>query len=1455
MSSPTRFYNHHSLGICIGATTISIVELISDETNRIHIEKVVSKVNDGNPKATLTKALKEFGINIPAVITGRKFRYRVNLTGISESEAIEIALKPFIQNGYSFSALGSLGAESFVVYELSKEGTIRKLISKNQCASGTGEFFMQQIGRMGLKVDEAVKISSDSKPFRVSGRCSVFCKSDCTHALNKGVPKEQVTSGLALMIAEKVEELLRRVKPGKIMLVGGVTQNSTVINFLKEKFNDIYIPEEAAFFEAMGAALYGLENNVTYLTGDDIFKESNSLFTFHEPLKSFNELVTFRHEDNRHFEKDGEYIVGLDVGSTTTKGVLINLVSSDIVASEYLYTHGNPVKASVDVFKSLLKQITCPIKICGVGVTGSGRHISALFIGTRSVINEITAHAKAAVHFDADVDTIFEIGGQDAKYTMIHNGVPADYAMNEACSAGTGSFIQEAAWESLKISLYDIEAAAFKSLRPLNFRDQCAALIGSDIKSALQENYSQEDILGGLVYSICLNYIIRVKGKRPIGRKIFMQGGVCYNKAIPVAMAAITGREIIVPPSPGLMGAYGTALKVKEEIDNGILSKTEFSLKEIVNRKFETGKAFICRDNKNGCDRKCEISTFRINDKVFAFGGACNKYYDAFTKTISDWQVIDFVKTRMEIIYNDRKSNIKSNTSELSAFHERDSERQPTIGINQSFTINRLYPLYHHFFTALGFKVVLSTTVDKAGFENQHSSFCYPVELSHGLFANLISMDPDYIFMPEIYEMHVPGCENDQKDSSATCVFISKEVNYLSQAFDFPEERIIHPYLNFARGYISQMNVFVEIAQKLGIKDIAAIERIYGESVDHQMNIEHELLSKGDDIIKLLSKNPEESAIVLVGRDYNAFSDYANKGIPQKFASLCFKVIPYDLLDSSKEEIVSFQSWEAGKRILRAAQTIRKNNQLFPVYISNYSCGPDSFLVPIFRKIMGDKPSLTLELDQHTADAGINTRIDAFLDVIKNYRAQQSNKVSTSPEYAPLFQPARIVRKGNTSIYIDSEGVELDLKDPHVQIVVPAIGDMVAALFAASLRSLGYNAIALPEMDNEILVHGHQHTSGKECLPIILLTGSLMTFVKKHQSNNTRLAFMNIGGTSACRVAQYPVFLEELVKSEKISNVAMFTLISQEGYLGLSQGFLKRSMDAIILNDVLEDVRSGILTNAIDSEGGLKIFYDEFDILVNTFSFDYKNLFKGIKLFSRNIASKVPYKTQISESRFIALTGEIFIRHNQFAHKKLNHYFGSNGFILKDAYISEWVKYLDYAWRKGVDRPKFTLLEVVNRLIREQYVTYMELKIQKIMQKTGYLKKHKTRIVNTLKHSLHILPLESTGEPALTLGTALSEGYEHYSGIINIGPFGCLQTRIGEAICTPNMTLGKKLKVKENLNINYKIPEGLDMDTDIPFLTIECDGKGFPQIIESRLETFLVQAQRASLIIKEKRTK
>lgn len=315
------------------------------------------------------------------------------------------------------------------------------------------------------------------------------------------------------------------------MIVGGVSANTAMINFLRKEIPDIYIPEHAKYFEALGAALWALDAETKPVKVlEELFKQGESSFTFLPPIKDFLPKVTFKQAIRRE-ARDGDIcIVGLDVGSTTTKAVVMRASDNAILASCYLRTNGDPIRASRDCYLEIHRKLKENIQIIGLGVTGSGRQIAGLHALTPAVINEIIAHAAAAVYFDPQVDTIFEIGGQDAKYTYITNGVASDYAMNEACSAGTGSFLEEAARESLDVITEDIGDIALKSVRPLNFSDQCAAFISSDIKSAIQEGAEIEDLSAGLVYSICMNYINRVKGSRAVGRKVFMQGGFAITK-------------------------------------------------------------------------------------------------------------------------------------------------------------------------------------------------------------------------------------------------------------------------------------------------------------------------------------------------------------------------------------------------------------------------------------------------------------------------------------------------------------------------------------------------------------------------------------------------------------------------------------------------------------------------------------------------------------------------------------------------------------------------------------------------------------------------------------------------------------------------------------------------------------------------------------------------------------
>lgn len=1428
-----------SIGFCLGASSISYSVIQIDGLGKIGIEKCGSISHQGKPREVLTELLNELdAIGKSVTVTGRKFRNIVNISNIPEPDASEYAFD-YLKNKYNnISSIVSLGGETFLMYSLDEQGKISNVVSKNQCASGTGEFYLQQIKRMNLTLNESLEISGDSNPFKVSGRCSVFCKSDCTHALNKGTPKEEVTAGLALMIADKIEELVSKGNKGKVMLVGGVTRNSTVMNFLTKKGIDYIIPENSFSFEALGAALYSYTNNVEPLNSPDkIFKELSSSFAYHQPISKYADKVIFKSFENSKYSKNEDCILGLDVGSTTTKAVIITSESAKVIAKSYLYTNGDPIGAARKCYNELIKQIGSDVKIIGVGTTGSGRQIAGLHALTDGIVNEIVAHAAAAVHFDPEVDTIFEIGGQDAKYTYIINQVPADYAMNEACSAGTGSFIEESAYESLGIMVRDIEPIALEGMNPPNFSDQCAAFISSDIKTAQQEGLSKEDIVAGLVYSICQNYVNRVMGNRQIGKRIFMQGGVCYNKAIPIAMAALTGKEIIVPPDPGLMGAYGVALVVKQRLELGIMTKQDFNLLELSQREVTYKKPFVCLGGKEQCDRKCSINIIEVNGKKYPFGGACNKYYNLKSELKFGTDSLDIVKLRHKIVFEDYASqHINSDVK--------------TIGINASFNTQTIFPLFYHFFKSLGFNVILPDIADEEGMERETTSYCYPAQLALGLFNNLMNKNPDYYFVPAIYEMNTADSEETRLDFNCSCVFVSGEPMYLKQSFKdkLDKSKMLTPALNFAMGYESQLDVFTKIAHQLGITDDERITQCYSFAIKRQYEIEERIKSIGTEILEYLEQNPEEIGIVLIGRPYNTFADFANKSIPRKLASLGVYALPYDIFDYQNHNVDDDMFWESGKRILKAAKIVKEHPQLFAVYVSNFSCGPDSMIISSFREIMGTKPSLTLELDGHTADAGINTRIEAAIDIIKNYR-RLSDSIS-DPDYSD-FNQAFIEYHKEINYFVKSDGSKLPLNDKSVKILIPSMGDLNSRMFAAALRSLGFNAESLPPSNAEIIKYGRSVATGKECLPLIILAGSLIDYLENKWDGKENLAFFNVQGAGNCRLGQYPVFLRQLIKHRRLDNVALMVLMNEDGFAGFGSNFAMRGIQAIMVGDVLDDVRSAIIANSNKPDEGQLIFENEFEKLTHSFEKRPNHVYKHLKEFAKNIHEKIPTEISIKDSKYIALLGEIYVRRDGYSHKHLNKKLGKKGFVVKSGHITEWIMYVDYLLKINLLEPDKSIRNKIEREIRSYFMGQAEKKIKRILEKSGYYQYHKTEIKPLLDHSKHIIPLEFKGEPGLTLGTAMHESLEKYCGIINLGPFGCMPTRFTEAVSIPEMKSQLKVEIKQFNNPKYELSSAFNGHTTIPFLTIEVDGNVFPQVIEAKLETFALQAERIAKQMKQ----
>ena len=1414
-----------TLGICLGASTLSMVRLRSEEQT-ITVLDTATITHEGNPRKTLLDTLER----VPQVrdlriaVTGRKFINFVKLTTISEPEAMERAVAHVLDND-RFRVVVSAGGETFLVYHLDEDGQIQGIQTGNKCASGTGEFFLQQIGRMNLTLDEVSALGISQHPHRVSGRCSVFCKSDCTHALNKGVPKDQVVAGLAKMMAGKIVELLKKLPKRDVVLVGGSSRNQTMVHYLGREIENLLIPDEAPYFEALGAALWAQDNPTAPYTGsEDVFQRKSSAFGYLKPLADFRHMVHFKDRPRGKAQPGDRTILGVDVGSTTTKGVIMRCSDKAILAADYLRTDGDPVGASRKVYRSLADQMEVPIEIAGLGVTGSGRQIAGLHAMTDGVINEIIAHAAAAVHFDPEVDTIFEIGGQDAKYTYITNGVPSDYAMNEACSAGTGSFLEESAKESLGLKVTDIGKVAYTGTNPPNFNDQCAAFIGSDIKSAAQEAIPVNDIVAGLVYSICMNYSNRVKGNRPVGKKVFMQGGVCYNEAIPAAMAALTGKEIVVPPEPGLMGAFGVALEVERRIERDLLQEAPFDLERLAAREAVHKKPFVCGGGKEKCDRRCEIARIEIEGKTYPFGGACNRYVNLIRHLEFDKTSLDMVDYRQRLAFRD-----------LAA--ESPEDTRPTLGMNRSFLMNTYFPFFNTFFKELGFRVVLPNEVDPVGVDQQGAAFCFPVEIAHGFISTLLKQNLDVLFLP-----HIRGVPTDNENpNTCTCVFVQGEAYYLSTTFDFNQsKKVIKPYLDLSRGFEGKKVEFVKIAAELGVTQQQG-ERAFIEGMAAQNKFKDDLRSKGIEVLREIDQDPDAMAVVLFGRPYNAFVSEANKGIPAKFASRGHRIIPFDMLPFEDHDLDDAPTmyWSMGRMILKAARLVRNHPKLFGTYISNFSCGPDSFVVGYFRDEMGRKPSLTLELDSHTADAGLETRIEAFLDIVRHYRELESQK-----KIQPLrkdFRAAVAAIVDGKPVIATADGRNLPLTHPDVRIVLPAMGRFAHRALVHAFQKVGIRAHGLPPADEEVLKIGRGNSTCKECLPLQTTVGSMLHYFWNDRPEDEVTAYFMPGAGGPCRFGQYNVFSRRLIERHRIPDAAVLTLNAANGYMGLGDRFTLPAWRAIIIGDVMYETWSTLRAAAQDHESAMEVFYSEWDALVGVIHKPWRQIRSQIRR-SAEILGRIPLRMPYAEIPKISLIGEIYVRNDPISLQKLVEKMADRGFIVRTSQTSEWIKYVDWLIRHGIEgKPD------VPFWIRYYVKRYFDRKIRNLFAPSGLFFNEVLQVEDLIHAGEKFVSPMLTGEAILTVGAALHEILHPACGIISIGPFGCMPSRVAESILSEKFTKGEKLELLRHTNgHDPSAARSLlsKADQKLPFLAIETDGNAFPQIIEARLEAFALQSRR-----------
>ncbi|HJY62606.1 MAG TPA: acyl-CoA dehydratase activase-related protein, partial [Ignavibacteria bacterium] len=784
-----------------------------------------------------------------------------------------------------------------------------------------------------------------------------------------------------------------------------------------------------------------------------------------------------------------------------------------------------------------------------------------------------------------------------------------------------------------------------------------------------------------------------------------------------------------------------------------------------------------------------------------------------------------------------------------------------SIGIIKSFQVNTLYPLYHDFFTMLGLNVVLSDNVDKEGMNKMASSFCYPVELAYGFFHDLVKKNVDYIFMPHITEMDY----SDGHKYKRLCVFVQGESYYIKSAYkDEKLPQIISPVINFKGANGNVKKVFRDIAKQLGASGSRG-EKAFDYAWNRFKKIQDEFKELGRKAIKELEQDPSKFGVVLFGRPYNAFAGEANLNIPHKFASRDIVVIPHDFIDNDKYDSYDNMYWYSGQQILRSARFVKEHPQLFGVYITNFSCGPDSFLLSYFRNIMSTKPSLTLELDSHSADVGIDTRIDAALDIIRNYL--ELKKKGLLKEKTNSFLPLSIVSRNKKTVIIDNNRNEHCITSPEVEVIIPSMGKFSTQAFSAVCRSVGMNSRPLPLPTMQTLKYGRGLTTCKECLPFILTTGSLVEFSEKntplppensgslpsqegnYNSNGRKVLFFMPHGYGPCRQGQYYILLKDIISSLKLKNIGVLSMDDEASFEDLGSGFFLKGWIGLTIADIIHDIESVIQTLAVNKESALRLLESEWIKIINAIELgNQKKLFRQLARTVTAI-STIKLIKPLEEAKVISLIGEIYVRREEFSRGDLVKFLIDKGFIVKTAPIAEYLYYSNYLIKKGIVEGA-DLRSRMQITIKDKYQQYYERKIKRIFASTGLYKYELVEIEKTINYAKELVSEKLVGETILTTGLALREILDEACGVISIGPFNCMPSRLSEAILNREMTLEGKYKYGRIKRNGY--PEDL---TTLPFLYIESDGNPFPQITQSRLEIFVMQAEKlynAMKIVKQK---
>ncbi|MDO4961459.1 MAG: acyl-CoA dehydratase activase-related protein, partial [Eubacteriales bacterium] len=1418
--------NDYRLGVDIGSTTVKIA-IIDRDNNVLFSDYQRHFANIQETLAELlTKAEAELGpIDLRAAVTGSG--------GLSLSRHVDL---PFVQEVIAVSSVLSVRSpECDVAIELGGEDA--KIIyftngidqrMNGICAGGTGSFIDQMAALLQTDASGLNKYAENYKSiYPIAARCGVFAKSDIQPLINEGATREDLAASIFQAVVNQTISGLACGKPirGHVAFLGGPLHflpelRNAFIRTLKLDDEHIIAPEDSHLYAAMGSAMAipapgkkstykSTENAMSFnicgmierlkehINMQTEIKRLDPLFKDEADYQSFLDSHARANVRTTPLESyKGNVYLGIDAGSTTTKLALVGEDGS-LLYKFYSNNNGSPLDTSIRSFKEIKALLPKDARIVYSCSTGYGEQLLKAAFKLDEGEVETIAHYYAASFFDKDVDCIIDIGGQDMKCIRIKDGTVDSVQLNEACSSGCGSFIEQFA-KSLNFSVQDFAKEALFAKQPTDLGTRCTVFMNSNVKQAQKEGASVAEISAGLAYSVIKNAlykVIKISDARDLGRHIVTQGGTFYNDAVLRAFEKTAGCEATRPDIAGIMGAFGAALIARERYNFKLkemgYDKEEISAADVLKAK---SSSILTNDNLTASSAPVITSMLSIDEIInFSFTTSMSRCQHCNNHCVLT--INNFIDGRKYISGNRCERGLGKEKSE----HEdipnmfkyklvrmfgyqplsEDEAVRGTVGIPRVLNMYENFPFWATFFKELKYRVVLSPLssrkIYELGMETIPSeSECYPAKMSHGHIEWLINKGVKFIFYPCIpYERN----ESPNAGNHYNCPIVTSYPENIKNNIELRERGIefMCPFLPFTNKEVLTESLikafrprFTENKDDKGNAVPALSEneiRLAASAAwDELLKAKSDTEAKGEEVLKWMEETGHRG-IVLAGRPYHIDPEI-NHGIADMITGYGFAVLTEDsvshLNDVDRPTIVTDQ-WMYHTRLYRAATFVKTREDLDLVQLNSFGCGLDAVTTDQVNDILtgSDKIYTVLKIDEVNNLGAARIRIRSLIAAIKVRKMKNIIRTERSSSYHRIL-------------------FTKEMKD--YTILCPQMSPIHFELLEPAFRQYGYNMVVLQNDNRNAVDMGLKYVNNDACYPSLIVIGQIMDALLsgKYDLSKTAVIMSQTGG--GCRASNYIGFVRRALEKAGLPEIPVISInangMETNPGFKITPGLAFKAMQALVYGDVFMRVLYATRpyeqvpgsANALHEKWKNKVIRHLKKSAPATAEFN-KNIRGIIKEFD-----ELP-RTDEKKPR-VGIVGEILVKFSPLANNNIVELLESEG---AEAVMPDLMDFLLYCFYNNTFKWKYlggkhSVVNLSNMLI-------------------SFMESFRGVAVKELKKSKHFGPpsdirdTAALAKPFLSLGNQTGEGWfltgemlelihENVPNIVCVQPFGCLPNHI-----------------------------------------------------------------------------